>query len=49
MDRKEVFEHLSSIQGAPSVQIQHTPAVVKIEQPKNEEDPEGRENRKDWI
>ena len=46
MFRKEVFDHLSSIQGAPSVQIQHTPAVFKVERPKNEEDPEAGENRK---
>lgn len=41
-----MFDHLSSIQGAPSVQIQHTPALYKVERPANEEDPEAGENSK---
>lgn len=47
--RRDVFEHLSSIEGAPSVQMQHTPPIFKVERPKNEEDPEaGEDSRILW-
>lgn len=46
MIRQDVFEHLRSIEGAPSVQFQETPPIFKVERPKNEEDPEAGEDRK---
>lgn len=39
-----MFEHLSCIEGAPSVQIQYTPPIFKVDRPKNEEDPEAGED-----
>ena len=47
MIRQDVFEHLRSIEGAPSVQFQETPPIFKVERPKNEEDPEEELNEED--